>query len=131
MADLPKVWIVNFSGHNYSDADRFGTLEAVTVGNISRSSFDRLAFEITQKLSKSSSEDWLLLSGALIANVIAVTIWFRKHGELRALVWDWRAGDGSEGAYRELKLTNEHVDFLLNNVERLTNVESTPSPESP
>ena len=107
---MPKVYIVNYAGHDYSEAKPWGELVCLTIGHVPQGSLDRLMYDIT-KLNESTSEDWLLPSGLLILNVIASAYWLSKHSELRLLVRDRKLK-----SYREMKISKTHLDFLIGGV---------------
>jgi hypothetical protein len=109
---MPKVFIVNYAGHDYTAAESWGELVPLTIGHVPQGSLDRLMYDIT-KLNDSGSEDWLLPSGLLILNVIASAFWMRKHKELRLLVRDRR-----NKTYREMKISSSHLDFLIKGAEQ-------------
>ena len=104
---MPKVYVVNYAGHDYTAAHEWGKLVYLTVGHVPQGSLDRLMYDIT-KLNESTSEDWLLPCGLQILNVIASAYWLTKHSELRLLVRD-RKNKG----YREMKIAKEHLKFLI------------------
>ena len=85
-----RVYIPNLSGHNYLDAKRFGTLVALTEGNINPLTVDRLAYLCAERLGDSTEKDYLLLSGHQVINAIAATLLLVKHGLVNYLVYDAR-----------------------------------------
>ena len=105
---MSKVWVVNFAGHDYRKAEKYGEVVSITAGYVSMGSLDRVLFDVIDKLKKSSAEDWLLPSGLIAVNLVAVAVWLRMHGELRMLLWD-RKYD----TYRQMKATGEHIDYLI------------------
>ena len=108
---MPKVYIVNHAGHDYSAAQRWGDLVSITAGHVSQGSLDRLCYDVSLHIGKSSPLDWLLPSGLLVLNVIASAIWLRKHGELRLLIRDRKFS-----TYREMTLKSSHLDYLIQSV---------------
>lgn len=107
---MPKVYIVNFAGHDYTEASQFGDLITLTEGDIDTSRFDRLLYTITKLLSESSPEDYILPSGRLVLNVIVAIVMFNIHGQAKFLIWNGRA-------YSTLTMTRSHLDFLLEHLE--------------
>lgn len=114
-----KVWIVNLSGHNYRNAQKWGELRPITTGYVSQGSLDRMLYDVTSSVAKSEPEDWLLPSGMLPLNILAGLAWLRKHKQVKLLLWDRKKDNGS-GGYREMTVTMDHIDFLL---EQLSSVE--------
>ncbi len=111
---MSKVYIVNFAGHNYEQAEEYGEIVPVTIGYISMGSLDRILFDVITGLKNSTPEDWLLPSGLIAVNLIAGAIWMRMHGKIKILLWDRKSKKGeSGGRYREMKFDADHVDFLV------------------
>lgn len=106
---MNKVYIVNFAGHNYQQAEEYGEIVPVTIGYVSLGSMDRILFDIITGIKDSSPEDWLLPSGLIPVNLMAGAIWMRMHGKLKMLLWDRKPPVG----YREMKFDADHVDFLI------------------
>jgi len=108
---MPKVYIVNHAGHDYSAAEKWGTLVQMTTGHVGQGSLDRMIYDGT-RLEDSEPCDWLLPSGLLVLNVIAAAYWLRKHGELRLLIRDRKYR-----TYREMIITSSHLDYLIRTVK--------------
>lgn len=70
---MPKVFIVNRAGHDFSKAKEFGTLVPVTSGNINVFRPDRDLYKIQRALDDFDyTQDFLLLSGNVLANALSV-----------------------------------------------------------
>lgn len=114
---MARVYVVNFAGHDHTEAEKWGEVRFVTQGFVNFGSLDRVMYELAKGFEDSEPGDWLLPSGLLLLNVVAAAIWLRKHGELKLLIWDRNAGEGkSRGSYRELKADFQHLDYLLQNL---------------
>lgn len=83
-----KVWVVNSSGHNFEEAEKYGTLVPLTMGRINVFNVDRLLDEFKHKLKHFGEEDWLLLSGNVVLNVLATMVVSHKHSRVKLLVYD-------------------------------------------
>ena len=83
-----KVWIVNSSGHNFDAAKTYGELIPLSVGRVNVFNVERLLREFKGSLKNSSRNDWVLLSGNTVLNVLAVSIVLAKHGEVKLLIYD-------------------------------------------
>lgn len=85
----PSVWIVNKGSHPYHHAEKFGTLKVLTEGKVNVFSLDNLKLEIQSKLEEgeAQSNDFLLLSGYNLPNMIAGHWFMKKFGKVRLLVW--------------------------------------------
>lgn len=102
------VWVVNFSGHDYSDARRFGEIDFLTKGYVSRGSLDRMLGTVAEQIAQTSPSDWLLPSGLIPLNVLAAACWFEKHNGLRLLLWD-----DKHNRYRTMEVGEDHIPQLL------------------
>ncbi len=70
---MAKVFIVNRAGHDFSSAEVFGELISITTGNINVFRPDRDLFKIQEVLKDfDPTKDYLLLSGNMFANAMAV-----------------------------------------------------------
>lgn len=108
-----KVWIVNFAGHDFSNAKEYGELENLTVGRVNLISLDRAKFDLTQKIFEQTNvEDYLLLSGKPVLVAIAVSAWLYKHGKCRMLIHELKKN--KEHVYRLLDLSSENFNDILN-----------------
>lgn len=103
---MSNVYIVNFAGHNYTEASKFGELKMLTEDDVNTSRFDRLLNKFTKLLTDSSPDDYILPSGRLVLNVIAAIVMYNLHGEAKFLIWNGRA-------YSTLTMTDVHLDYLL------------------
>lgn len=84
-----KVWIVNSSGHDFDDAKKFSEeLIPLTHGRVNIFNVERLVEEFKGKMSSFGENDWLLLSGNAVLNVIASTIAMELHGKVNLLIYD-------------------------------------------
>jgi hypothetical protein len=105
---MPRVWVVNFAGHNHSKAETYGELRFITKGYVSLGSMDRVLFEVVESIAQTEPDDFMLPCGLLILNVIASAAWLHRHGVMRVLIWDKKGP-----TYREVEYTGEHLDYLL------------------
>lgn len=87
---IPVVWIVNLSGHNYEPAKKYGRFIAITTGNVNHFNVDRLAQNMAITLKMAHEDDFLLISGSPMLNVIAVQIWLRKFSKVKLLQFSTR-----------------------------------------
>lgn len=109
-----KVFIVNFAGHNYSEASAWGELVALTDGYVSLKRPDRILFELTKKLSNSTPNDWICPSGLMVLNIIACLIFYEMHGTVRLL--NWRNASKKQPnvpAYQEIIFNKGQLNLLL------------------
>ena len=86
---MPKVYIPNRGAHNYSDAIHFGELVYITDGLINPMSTGFIFRKLADHLKDSKPEDYLLISGLPIMNIMAAAILGRMHGVLNLLVFHY------------------------------------------
>ena len=89
-----KVYVVNYNNQDMSTAERFGELIYLTEGkgiNIFRT--DAILNEIKPKLKDVKEDDFLLLSGHAVPNILAsALIWF-LYGRVNLLIFDAKTRD--------------------------------------
>lgn len=83
---MPNIYLPNKSSHDISDAYRFGDVIPLTSGKISRYSTNHLYREIEPVISKSTSTDYILLTGLTVVNVITCSLFVLKHNRLNLLI---------------------------------------------
>lgn len=103
-----RVFVANYAAHDYEDAERYGEIKYITKGFVSFQGLDRLKFQIGQGIMDATADDWLVLSGTNIINVLAALLWFQKHGCCKILNYD-----KSSRTYREIVVTKENNAKLL------------------
>lgn len=91
LARAPLVFVLNRGGHDYSPAERFGTITYVTEGIQSKYSTGIMFREIEAALSRSSPADYIVLSGLTTMCSIACAMFAYRHGILNLLIY--RDGD--------------------------------------
>ena len=74
--------------HDYSDAKRYGELKLLTQGSIDSVNLEDIEDRFREKMAESHSEDWVLVSGAPLLNIIAAAVMLEKHGRVQLLQWD-------------------------------------------
>lgn len=105
---MPKVWVVNYAGHNYEPAESFGEIGYLSHGYVSMGNLERLFYSMVESVRETDNEDYLLLSGLLLLNAIAAIAWLERHGKAKMLSWDKKLG-----AYRVLVVTKDQVAKLF------------------
>jgi len=76
---------------------------------------------VVKSIAMSEPGDFLLPSGMLPLNLMAVAAWWHKHKSLTMLLWDHKR-DKNKGGYRKFTVDPEHLDYLF---EALTCQEDT------
>jgi hypothetical protein len=104
---MSSVYIINDSGHDYSDAERFGELIVMTSGLIDKFDITAMyrAFDIFLKDSK--PDDFLLHSGPSIMAAVACAQFAAMHGRLNLLVWRYEDGKKDRYLHHTLRFKRE------------------------
>lgn len=86
--DKPKVWITNRSSHDFSAAEKYGTLCYLTEGLMRKRNVVHMARTFESILSASSPEDYLLPTSLTIMSMVAALVFYQKHGRLNLLIFE-------------------------------------------
>lgn len=103
-----KVYIVNRSGHDHSDAERFGELVYLTEGKMDRYNTNQMYRIFAEAFRDSEPDDYILPTSLNILCSTACAVFARKHGTLNLLLF-------KNGKYIERNL---QLDSLLNKEEK-------------
>lgn len=87
MKPTPKVYVPNMGCHDLQIAEQYGEIIYLTEGRLKLSSVGYLYRVMNEILSKSSPNDYLLISGPTIANVVATSILVNLHKKLNTLIY--------------------------------------------
>lgn len=82
-----KVYIPNSSGHNYSDAERFGELVVLSTGTIDKFNITAMHRLFSPFLQASSPTDWIIQTGPSITLSIVSAMFAARHQCLNLLIW--------------------------------------------
>lgn len=106
-----KVFIVDEAGHNFSGAEKFGELIILNSGSCAVFAVDRMTRTFNDRMEEFRGDrDYILLTGNLILNVIAMGIAMMKGGgRVKMLLFDARRKVYIE---RELDLTGIEIENL-------------------
>ncbi len=122
------AWIVNYGGHDYSGAlnrSDISNIDYLTEDYVPLGYLDRVTREVFTKIEKTSPDDYLLISGLTVLNAIAAIAWYRKHHQVKLLIWDTR-----EGYYRTMTVAKTQLDLMEQMIHGGGNEEHTESGES-
>lgn len=87
-----NVWIVNKKNHDYSSAYKFGKVKVLTQGKFNIFNTKKLKEAIIPVLEREASEnDFVILSGYIIANALVIHYFLNKYGKVNILIWDCNA----------------------------------------
>ena len=85
---MAKVYVVNNTNHDYSKAEQYGELVYVTKGKLPIFKTNTVRAMLEKGLVKFSKDDYLLISGPAIVNIMAATILYSKFDTVRFLIFD-------------------------------------------
>lgn len=83
---MPKVYIINKSGHDFSAAERFGELIFLSEGKMGKYSTASMYREFAPILDKSSPKDYIVTTALTTMSCIAVGIFVVKHKKVNLLL---------------------------------------------
>ena len=84
---MSNVYIVNKSSHDFSKAEVYGKLVPLSTGAMNRYEVNSMVRQFSEKLSRSSPDDYIVMSGLAMMNSIATTIFALKHRRLNLLLF--------------------------------------------
>mgnify|MGYP001577752114 CR=1 FL=1 len=88
MTKSPHVFLINEGLHDYSAAAKFGErVISLTQGICSRVNATGHMREIAAGLACSHPDDWLVISGPPLVNILACAEFAVKHGKLNLLIY--------------------------------------------
>ena len=85
---MAKVFIVNKSAHDFSEAKQYGDIIFMTEGSMNRYACNDMHRKFSEKLKSSKSNDYLVLCALNIMNSIACSVFVHKHGKLNLLLFN-------------------------------------------
>ena len=84
---MPKVYVVNNGGHDFSKADIFGPITFLSQGTVNKFKVTEMAREFSRLMADSSPEDYIIPNGPTNMSIIACALFALKHGHLNLLLW--------------------------------------------
>jgi len=84
---MPKVYVVNKSAHDFSSALDFGELIYLSEGPMNRYSTNNMHRQFGEILESSNPEDYILICGLGVMNVIACSLFVHRHQRLNLLLF--------------------------------------------
>ena len=82
-----KVYVVNHSGHDISDAERYGKLVIMSHGVLNKFKVTRMYREMSETMKDSKETDYVLQSGPSVMCMVAAAAFAAKHQCLNLLIW--------------------------------------------
>lgn len=89
---MSRVYITNKSGHDFSNATRFGELVYLSEGEVDTFEVTRMYRRFSSILNNSNRSDYLLITGLTVMNCVASAIMSRKHGIVNWLLFNHETG---------------------------------------
>jgi hypothetical protein len=96
---MAKILVVNRSSHDFSPAEEYGSLVYMTDGALERFNTSKMYRLFKPYIDASSPDDYILITGMTIMNVIACSMFSAKHDKLNILIF--KDQKGGAGAYLE------------------------------
>jgi hypothetical protein len=84
---MNKVFIVNRSNHDFSAAEKYGSLIFLSEGPMNRYATNTMFRQFEDALRESSPSDYIVPCSLNVMNSIACAIFARKHGKLNLLLF--------------------------------------------
>jgi hypothetical protein len=83
-----RVYVINQGGHDYTSAERYGTLVFLTKGRVRNAYSTTMMYRnFSEDMQESQADDFILLTGLGVMNVIACSIFAYKHGKINLLIY--------------------------------------------
>jgi len=84
---MPTVFVPNQGAHDFSDAERYGTLRYVTKGMLSKHALGIMTRAWEDVLADSKPDDFILLTSLTTLCSVGCAIFAFKHGKLNLLMY--------------------------------------------
>jgi hypothetical protein len=84
---MPKVYIVNKSFHDFSEAKLYGPLVYLSEGPLNRYGVNDMARKFREILKYSLPNDYIVLCSLNSMNSVACALFARMHGTLNLLLF--------------------------------------------
>jgi len=82
-----KVYLPNAGGHDYSDAERFGTLVPMSKGEIDKFNTTQMIRVFQAAMAESDEGDFILQAGPAVMLALACAVFASKHHRVNLLIW--------------------------------------------
>ncbi|MNB86367.1 hypothetical protein D3C75_333090 [compost metagenome] len=88
---MPNVYVVNNRHHDFTSAQRFGTLVSLTEGTVPIFKTDAVVADLHEKLQTfNHDEDYILISGPALLNALACMV-LQNDKPIKMLIFDAKA----------------------------------------
>ena len=89
---MKRVYIVNRSAHDFSEAENYGQIIYLSTGSINRYQVNNMVREFSEIMVESTKDDYIVPCSLNVMNSIACALFAHKHGTLNLLLY--RQGKG-------------------------------------
>lgn len=117
--ELPSVWVINRSAHDYSGAARWGNIRFMSNGPVNRYATSKIFRMLNESLRSSKNNDYILLTGLTVMACIACSIFALRHKRLNLLIFRPATHTYVE---RRMNLENLDNENLNNDLDGVSNV---------
>ena len=117
---MGDVYVVNHSGHNIRNAKRYGNIRLLSEGRVNIFATDRITAEFNFALGDFGEDDYILLCGAPILNVLAVVCALKKTPVVRVLVYNAKTA-----TYDVRKITLEEDEECQKSWKSLSDIDNS------
>ena len=84
---MPKVFVVNKSSHDFSNAKEFGELIYMTSGRMNRFATTDMIRIFSEFMKESSKSDYILPCSLNVMNLLAGAVFAAKHKTINLLLF--------------------------------------------
>lgn len=84
---MKRVYIVNKSAHDFSEADKYGEVIFLSSGSMDRYATNNMLRVFSEAMADSSPEDYIVPCSLNVMNSIACAVFAKKHGTLNLLLY--------------------------------------------
>lgn len=84
---MAKVFIVNKSAHDFSEAKLYGEIHFLSEGSMNRYATNNMHRKFSDALEDSTKDDYIVPCSLNVMNSIACAIFAKKHGRLNLLLF--------------------------------------------
>jgi len=90
---MPKIYVPNDSGHDFSKAEEYGELVVLTRGILGKYQITSMFRSMEEAIRDSSPDDYILMCGPSVMQAVICSMFAYLHGGLNLLLFK----TGSEG----------------------------------
>lgn len=99
-----KLVFVPSKGHDFSAAEKYGSLVYLTEGHISRLNVNQLHRQVVDGMKDARADDVILLTGINVLNCLAAAVMAKRFSCLNLLIYKLNEGKDAEYVLRSVYL---------------------------